>query len=152
MSLFFKSLPWLIPQLALTARSKSELVIMSPWIEEVRFDSPLLAHLTHRVTLSGLLDVLAAREVSITLLIRDHDKRLNRVLRAVTPETRKGIQIRSVAHTHTKAFVTEELALHSSANLLPTSYHRNKENPITLETNIHGSAKRWLRHQQDITY
>lgn len=152
MSLFFRSLPWVIPQVLLAAQPRSEVAIMSPWVADVTFDAPVLGSLTHRPTLSGVLDLLANRDIMVTLLIRDHDHRLNGVLRAVAPSTRPSIRVVKVTHTHTKAVVTERLALHSSANLLDTSLHRNRETPITLEANIHDSARRWLLFQQDIRY
>lgn len=125
---------------------------MSPWLADVTFDAPVLRSLTDRPTLSSTLDLLAKRDITVTLLIRDRDYRLEGVLRAVAPSTRASISVVEITHTHTKAVITERLVLHSSANLLDTSLHRNRETPITLETNIHGAARRWLRHQQDIRY
>jgi len=138
-----------IPQVLLSARPKSEVGIVSPWLADVTFDAPILEHLTPSPTLSWLLNHLVVQEVSLVLVVREREGRFNRLWRKLAPETRSHIRIIQVDHIHTKAILTERLVIKSSANLLETSLHRNREN-VSLEENRYGSVRRWLEFEQDV--
>jgi phosphatidylserine/phosphatidylglycerophosphate/cardiolipin synthase-like enzyme len=109
------ALPWLIPQILLTAQR--EAAIVSPWIENV----PLKLPPGFGSTLSDLLANLEKR-LSITLVLREQDNRARTVLQQL-----QNIRVQTRSTLHTKAIVTERLLLITTANLLPTSLYRNEE-------------------------
>lgn len=149
MSLYFRSLPWVIPQMLMAARPQSEVAIVSPWVNDVEFDAPALVHLAQRPTLSWVLDHLHLRGTRLLLVVRESDHRVKRLLGRTGKATRTAIRLIEVPHIHTKAVVTERLALTTSANLLDTSLYRNRET-VYLAENPYGSARRWLLFEQEI--
>lgn len=149
MSLFYRALPWLIPQLLLSARSGSEVALVSPWVADVSLQSPPLLHFDPNPRLSDLLSHLYQSRVSLILVIRERDHRLATLLRKIVSEAQPSIRVVTVEHIHAKAVVTERLALTTSANLLETSLYRNRET-VSLRENPHGSARRWLAFEQDL--
>lgn len=149
MSLYFRALPWLIPQLLMSARVRSEVALVSPWVADVSLQSPPLLHLYQNPRLSHLLSLLHERSISIIVVVRERDHRLRTLLGNMTREARNSARVVTVDHIHTKAVVTERLVLTTSANLLDTSLYRNRET-VALREHPHGSARRWLAFEQDL--
>lgn len=126
------ALPWLIPQILLTAQG--EAAIVSPWIENV----PLKLPPGFGSTLGDLLAKLEER-LSFTLVLREQDNRARTVLQQL-----QKVRVETRSTLHTKAIVTEHLLLITTANLLPTSLYRNEE-AAQLSGNPYSSVAEALR-------
>jgi hypothetical protein len=126
------TLPWLIPQILLTAQE--EAAVVSPWIENV----PLKLPPGFGRTLGDLLVKLEGR-LSLTLVLREQDDRAKAVLQHLQ---KVKVEVRPTLHT--KAIVTERLLLITTANLLPTSLYRNEE-AAQLSENPYSSVAEALR-------
>lgn len=133
----------------MTARPGSEVAIVSPWMADVELDCPALFHLHSAPMLSHLFQWLEGRDVHLILVIRDHEYRLKRLLK--NAKSKHEIKLISVDHIHTKAVITERLALTTSANLLDTSLYRNRES-VNLRENAFESTRRWLAFEQDLRF
>lgn len=86
MSCYYKALPRLIPQLLLLARPGSEVILVSPWVEDVTLRPPLFGqgrnrYICSEIRLSELLMRLARDyEIRINLIVRERDARLECVI------------------------------------------------------------------------
>lgn len=148
MSLYFKALPWMIPQVLLTAQPRTQVAIVSPWMADVTLESPVLYHRSQNPRLSSVLNLLLEKRIAILLVVRERDFRLKGLLKKLP---KSSVQVINVDHIHTKAVITEDLVLTTSGNLLETSLYRNREN-INLTANQYKSSQRWLEFEQEIRY
>lgn len=150
MSCYYKTLPRLIPQLLLLARPKSEIILVSPWIEDVTlypscfgqgqsyYDQP-------KIYLSQLL-LRLARDYGmlITLVIREQDYRSAKVIRPLVNDQPDHLIVKEVPYLHAKLVITESFILQTSANLLWTSLYRNIES-CTLKPNLFHNSRLCLK-------
>jgi hypothetical protein len=150
MSCYYKALPRLIPQLLLLARPESEIILVSPWVEDVTLWPPLFGHGESRYTrseirLSELLLRLARDyDIRVTLIVRERDARLECAISPLTTVKPNHLTVREVPHLHAKAIVTDTFVLETSANILDTSLFRNVES-CTIVANPYSSPRQWLR-------
>lgn len=149
MSCFYRSLPYLIPQLLLAARPNSHIILVSPWIDDVALYPPMFVLGENRyerdtIRLSELLLYLARDSgMYVSLVVRDRDARFHRVVRPLRKAVSERIQVKMVPHLHAKAIITDRFVLTTSANLIPTSLSRNIET-CQLSSNHYGNAAEWL--------
>lgn len=126
-------LPKLIPQLLLLTRPGSDILLVSPWVEDVTLHPPLFGRkgslYTHsEIHLSELLLRLARDyDNRIHLLVRERDGRLERAIGPLLRTKPENLQLREVPHLHAKLVATDAFVLETSANLLQTSLFRNVE-------------------------
>lgn len=150
MSCYYKNLPRLIPQLLLLARPKSEIILVSPWIEDVRLYPPYFGqnhsyYTQPTIYLSQLLLRLAKDyEMMITLVIREQDYRSEKVIRPLLNNQPDYLIVKEVPYLHAKLVITESFILQTSANLLWTSLYRNIES-CTLKPNLFPNARQCLK-------
>lgn len=150
MSLYYRALPRLIPQLLLLARPGSEIAIVSPWIDDVTLHPPLFGHGVDRhvqsqIRLSRLLLHLARYyNLRFTLIVRDQDRRFRRAVALLERLQPDALTVRAIPYLHAKALVTETFVIQTSANVLDTSLFRNVES-CTLLPNGYGTPRAWLR-------
>lgn len=150
MSCYYKALPRLIPQLLLLARPGSEVILVSPWVEDVTLWSPLFGQEGSRYTcseirLSALLMRLARDyDIHITLIVRERDTRLECVIGPLATAKPNRLTVQEVPNLHAKAVVTETFVLETSANILETSLFRNVES-CTLLVNPYRNPRQWLK-------
>lgn len=150
MSCFYKALPRIIPQLLLLARPGSEVILVSPWIENVTLYPPIFGNNENRYTrseirLSHLLLRLARDyNIRITLILREQDKRSEQVITPLIANQPSYLSVKQVQHIHAKMLITEAFLLKTSANLLWTSLHRNIES-CTLASNPYRNPRQCLK-------
>lgn len=150
MSCFYKALPRIIPQLLLLARPRSEVILVSPWIENVSLYPPIFGNRENRYTrseirLSQLLVRLAGDyKIRITLILREQDERSERVITPLITNQPSYLTVKQVQHIHAKMLITEAFLLKTSANLLWTSLHRNIES-CTLASNPYRNPRQCLK-------
>lgn len=150
MSCFYKALPRIIPQLLLLARPGSEVILVSPWIENVTLYPPIFGNSENRYTrseirLSQLLLRLARDyKIRITLILREQDQRSERVITPLIINQPSYLTVKQVQHIHAKMLITEAFLLKTSANLLWTSLHRNIES-CTLVSNPYRNPRQCLK-------
>lgn len=150
MSSVYKALPRLIPQLLLMARPGSEVILVSPWIDDVSLIIPLLkqgdGHYTPPdLRLSNFLLQLARDfKIHITIIVREQDRRCDGVISPLLKTFPKQLTIKTVPYLHAKAVVTESFVLETSANLIPTSLYRNVETCSVLD-NPYGNPREWVK-------
>jgi hypothetical protein len=150
MSCFYKALPRIIPQLLLLARPRSEVILVSPWIENVTLYPPIFGNRENRYTrseirLSQLLVRLAGDyKIRITLILREQDERSERVITPLITNQPSYLTVKQVQHIHAKMLITEAFLLKTSANLLWTSLHRNIES-CTLASNPYRNPRQCLK-------
>lgn len=156
MSCYYKALPRLIPQLLLMARPLSEIILVSPWIDNVKLYPPIFAgrldtYDAPEIRLNEFLLRLARDyDIRITLIIRERDYRSARVVNPLQRLQPENLLIREIAFLHAKAVVTEAFILETSANILMTSLFRNVE-LCTLVANLHKNPRQWLKDRLGIT-
>jgi hypothetical protein len=152
MSYYFRALPWRIPEVLLLARPGTELILVSPWVEDVVLRPPCFgsgpARWQGTALRLGEFLLCLSRDYHhpIALLVRTLDQRAERVVRAVGQGSAGGMRVVQVPHLHAKAIVTESFALRMSANLLETSLSRNVET-CALTPNPYGSARQWVERE-----
>lgn len=150
MSCFYKFLPRLIPQLLLLSRPGSEIILVSPWIDDVTLFSPIFGQGNNRYTCSEiqlsqlLLRLASDYNIRITILLREQDYRSQRVINPLVKNKYSHLIIQEVPHLHAKVIITEAFVLKTSANLLQTSLFRNVES-CTLATNPQRNPRQWLK-------
>lgn len=155
MSCYYKALPRLIPQLLLLARPGSEVLLVSPWVQDVTLWPPMFGHGENWYTRSEirlsefLLRLARDYDIRIALVVRERDARLERVISPLAATRPNYLVIRCVSNLHAKAIVTEAFALETSANMLEASLFRNVES-CALVSNPYNSARRWLRVKLDL--
>ncbi len=150
MSLFYKALPRLIPQLLLLARPGSEVILTSPWVEDVMLYPPLFGqgerrYIHSEIRLSRLLlRLVMDYEIRVTFIVREKDHRLEQVIRPLSKNKPSHLTVQEVTYLHAKALLTEAFVLETSANLLWTSLFRNIES-CTLTANPYNSPRQWVK-------
>lgn len=150
MSCFYKALPIVIPQLLLLARPGSEVILVSPWMEDIILYPPLFGQGKNRYTdseirLSRLLLRLAIDyEIRVTLIVREQDRRSEMVISPLARNKPSHLNVQEVPYLHAKILLTEAFVLETSANLLWTSLFRNLES-CTVATNPYNNPRRWLK-------
>lgn len=150
MSCFYKALPRIIPQLLLLARPGSEIILVSPWIENVTLYPPIFGQGEHRYTqseirLSQLLLRLARDyDIRVTLILREQDYRSEQVIRPLTMNQANRLIVKEVPYLHAKVLITESFMLKTSANMLWTSLYRNIES-CTLTPNPYNNPRQCLK-------
>jgi hypothetical protein len=150
MSCFYKALPRIIPQLLLLARPESEVILVSPWIENVTLYPPIFGnsgncYTRSEIRLSQLLLRLARDySIRITLILREQDERSERVITPLITNQPSYLTVKQVQHIHAKMLITEAFLLKTSANLLWTSLHRNIES-CTLVSNPYRNPRQCLK-------
>jgi hypothetical protein len=157
MSWFYnRALPWVLPQVLLMARPSSEVVIVSPWMDNVLVHPPRRAgghpaYTAETTRIGELLRDMAVRsDVRVLLIVRDEDERLARATRLLSAAKPSNLQVISVPKLHAKAVVTEAFVLGMSANVLHFSVHENIET-CSLHSNPFGTARQWVRQQLNIS-
>jgi hypothetical protein len=134
------------------ARPESEVVLVSPWIEDVVLYPPLLEpdgspHVNHDMRLSELLLRLARDyDIRIHVIVREQDARLAWTLRSLRRTKPANLYLREVPHLRAKLVVTEAFTLEMSADLLRTSLFRNVES-CRVVANPHSSTRRLLQEK-----
>jgi hypothetical protein len=150
MSCFYKALPRLIPQLLLLARPGSEIILVSPWMEDVVLYPPIFGQGERRYTCSKirlsqlLLRLARDYKIRITFILREQDERSARVITPLITNQPSYLTVKQVQHIHAKMLITEAFLLKTSANLLWTSLHRNIES-CTLVSNPYGNPRQCLK-------
>jgi hypothetical protein len=150
MSCFYKALPRIIPQLLLLARPGSEVILVSPWIENVTLYPPIFGDDENRYTRSEiqlsqlLLRLTRDYNIRITLILREQDQRSERVITPLVTYQPNSLTVKQVQHIHAKMLITEAFLLKTSANLLWTSLHRNIES-CTLASNPYRDPRHCLK-------
>lgn len=147
----YRALPRLIPQLLLLARPGSEIVLVSPWVENVSLHPPPFRlsdrerHSMPAIRLGELL-LRLARDcgMRITFVVRERDARLEAALRPLLRNTPDHLVVREVPHLHAKLIATERYMLETSANMLWTSLFRNVE-WCRIANNSHGNPRSLLQ-------
>jgi hypothetical protein len=140
----------------LLTRPGSDIVLVSPWVEDVILRPPLFGTKEHAYTrpeirLSELLLRLARDYgMRIHLIVRERDGRLAGAIRPLLREKAESLHVREVPHLHAKLVVTEAFVLETSANLLRTSLFRNVE-LCRLVANPLENPKRLIREELEIT-
>lgn len=156
MSCFYKALPRIIPQLLLLARPRSEVILVSPWMENVILYPPLFFmgenHYTQsKIQLSQLLLCLARDyDIRVTLIVREQDVRSDRVINPLATSKPSHLTVQEVPYLHAKVLLTEAFVLETSANLLWTSLFRNVES-CTLATNPYNNPRQWVKVKLGLT-
>lgn len=152
MSCYYKALPRLIPQLLLLARPGSEVILASPWVDDVTLWPPVFGRGERRYTrseirLSELLLRLAKDyDIRVTLIVRERDARLECIIGPLATAKPDHLTVREVPYLHAKAIATEVFVLETSANILETSLFRNVES-CRIVTNPYKNPKEWLKAQ-----
>lgn len=148
MSCYYKALPRLIPQLMLMARPGSEIVVVSPWIDNVALQPPIFDGIrVFTIYLDEMMAKLAlVYGIRFTLLFRDQDHRLNSAIEAISAQASRLLTLREVPNLHAKMIVIDTFALEMSANLIWTSLYRNVES-CTLVVNPDHSARKYVERK-----
>ena len=152
---YYKSFSWLFPQILLLARPGSEVIIVSPWIENVPLDLPVFrkrdGHFTPPIMpLADFMQFLTAEfGLRITVYVREPEN-----FKAIADQSKKRIKgqhlkVIYTEYNHAKVFVTEDFCLTGSTNLIWTSIYRNSE-VCTLDVNRYGDASQWIRRHLNI--
>lgn len=150
MSCYYKALPRLIPQLLLLARPGSEVILVSPWVEDVTLWPPLFGQGKSRYTCSEirlselLLRLARDYDIRVALIVRERDIRLEGAIGPLAAIKPNHLIVREVPYLHAKALVTEAFVLETSANILETSLFRNVES-CTIVANLYGNSREWLK-------
>lgn len=150
MSSFYRALPRLIPQLLLLARQGSEVFLISPWVDDIALNPPLLARgenysARSEIHLSELLLELARDyKIHVTFIVRERDYRFERATGILARTLPKQLTVHLVPYLHAKAVVTESFVLETSANLISTSLYRNVETCSVL-ANPYSSPREWVK-------
>ncbi len=150
MSCYYKALPRLIPQLLLLASPGSEVILVSPWVEDVTLWPPLFGQGESRYTrpeirLSEFLLRLARDyDIRVALIMRERDARLECIIGPLTTVKPNHLTVREVPYLHAKTIATEAFVLETSANILETSLFRNVES-CTIVANPYNNPRQWLR-------
>jgi hypothetical protein len=146
----FRALPRLIPQVMLTAPPASELVLISPWIEDVEISPPIVGSSKRWISSQSLrLSVFLAYlienlDLTIYLVLRPPDERAYTLIRRVKRlSPNYDLRLIEDKYLHAKGIVTSSLVLQMSANLIFTSLYRNTEN-CTLSQNPYASVQRYM--------
>lgn len=155
MSYYFKALSRRIPELFLLAEPGTNLIVISPWLQNVLFQPPSFGSGIGRwqgseLTLGAFLVHMAHDyQHPITLIVRAVDNRVTEVVSDFTTSGTPPPRILETPYLHAKAIVTDAFVVQMSANLLTTSLARNVET-CALTTNSYGSATKWVERELGI--
>ena len=146
MSCVYRALPRLIPNLLLSAKKSTNVAIVSPWIQDVVLQTPIIygnhSNDSRKMYLSQFLKYLIEkRRLRIFLIVRDNDERVRYATRSVRKYAQESLKIHTVQYLHAKAIITDSNALLTSANLIPTSLYRNVENCSLLINEYRNTVK-----------
>lgn len=147
-SCYYRALPRLIPQLLLMSRPNSEVILVSPWLDDITLHPPLFGNHT-RLTLSlgqMIADLAVNYRIRFVILYRERDYRMERVIRLIAKQSPQSLILREVRNLHAKMVVIDSFALEMSANLLPTSLFRNVESCV-LVANDYRNARRYVENK-----
>lgn len=145
----FRALPHLIPEIILAAKRKSEVFIVSPWIQDVTLKIPIIyagenSFTTGEMPLSSLLSLTAIHlDLHFILIVRDKDRHLLNTIRHIQSESPQSIEIYQEPFLHAKLVVTNTVVLQMSANIIPTSLYRNIET-CAISKNTYNMARRYV--------
>lgn len=124
MFLSSKSLPWLLPQLILSARPGTEVALVSAWISDIPLDLPNPLR-NSGAFLSTLIrfgqDTLGLRFI---VYCRENDLHLKKIQNKLS----KPLDVRLRPNVHAKVYITKSLILSGSSNILYKSAYVNEEN------------------------
>ena len=143
-----KGLPHLIPAIILTAPSSSEIILVSPWMENILLYPPPIGGRDYKVRtktihLGELLNYAIAKNRNrVTLIVREVDWRIQQITKDI-PES-SSISLHSVDYLHAKLLITDSRVIQTSANFTRTSLYRNVES-CSILNNQHHSAKAYLQ-------
>jgi phosphatidylserine/phosphatidylglycerophosphate/cardiolipin synthase-like enzyme len=152
MSCAFRALPRLIPNILLCSPKGTEVIIVSPWIQQVDLKPPILktkdyCDTREQMPLSEfLLFLITERNLSLIFVVRENDYRIRNVTRNILQKHPGKLQIIESKYLHAKAIVTPKFVLQTSANLIPTSLYRNTET-CSIFLNKYGSASRYVEYE-----
>lgn len=152
MSCAFRALPRIIPNILLSARKNTNVVIISPWVQELELKIPLLTPNFKRsnagkMYLSDYLLYLAEkRGLQIFLVVRENDKRVQYATRMIRKKMPASLHLFESEYLHAKAVISNSLVLLTSANLIPTSLYRNIES-CTISENPYRNALSYVEHE-----
>jgi len=155
MSCYYRALPRIIPEILLMSKPGSEIIFVSPWLEDVKLFPPTFGEGDARyalltIQLSELLLRLARDfNMRFLLLIRKKDEQTESAVRAVKLSYPHNLEIQEIPPLHAKMIVTESLVLETSANILETSLFRNIES-CTLLPNPFRNPRRYVRDKLGI--
>lgn len=155
MSCAFRALPRIIPVVLISAAVDSQVVIVSPWIQNIELKPPILGtegawDTRERMLLSELLVYLVStRNLTLHVVVREMDYRFQEVIDPLESKYPHRFYTTSVPFLHAKVITTDTLVLQTSANLIPTSLYRNTEACVLL-ANKYRNALRYLQHELDL--
>ncbi len=142
-----KGLPHLIPTLVLIAPKNSEIIVVSPWMENVLLNSPPIGGANYKTRrkkmhLCELIEYAIEKHgKSFTLVVREIDHRIRAIVRGVKKSER--LTVHTVSNLHAKLLITDDRVIQTSANFIRTSLYRNVESCSVFE-NKYGSARQYL--------
>src|SRR3712207_3380859 len=120
-SCYYKALPRIIPELLLLARPESEVVLVSPWIENVWLHPPPFnlngEERFYRVKVrldDFLLYLVRDYQIRVIVVVRERDARLEAAVRPLLEAAPEYLDTREVPHLHAKLIVTEAFVLETS--------------------------------------
>lgn len=93
-----------------------------------------------------LLFLATERDLSLVLIVRENDYRVQNVIRAILENSPSKLKVVESEYLHAKAIVTPKFVLQTSANLIPTSLYRNTET-CALLVNRYESALRYIEYE-----
>lgn len=152
MSCAFRALPKLIPNVLLSTPKGGSAIIVSPWVQDLQLQPPILGNeekwnTQESMLLSGfLLYLIAKRNLNLTMIVRENDSRVQNVTKQILRQFPQNLKVVESMHLHAKVIVTPNFVLQSSANLIPTSLHRNTE-ACSLFVNQYRSASRYVEFE-----
>ena len=130
MSCYYKALPRLIPQVLLLTKPGQEVILVSPWLNNMVLLPPMFGSdqqwfISKEIELRDLLIYLTMwYNIHVSFVIREQDWRADRVLKNWPLPKQLTVKIvRDEQILHAKAIITDDYVLHGSANLIPTSIH-----------------------------
>ena len=151
MSCVYRALPRIIPNRLLSAKKSTSVAIVSPWIQDVELQVPILDGYYRRdsrkMYFSYLLNYLVEkRQQRIYLFIRDNDERAKYATRIIRKNNQASLEIFIVQHLHAKAILTNSNILLTSANLIFTSLYRNVES-CSLQINPYQNTIKYVEYE-----
>lgn len=146
-----KALGWVIPSLFLKTPKNGTIIIISPWIENIKLQT-FCWEGTH--TLKGIVYLTAIirwlyfeRNIHFTFYVRDDqlEPTMNYRLAAIYREVSEIADFHGIRNLHAKLIITDSTVLETSANLLESSIYRNVEN-LVIHPNEDNDAKVFAKH------
>jgi hypothetical protein len=132
-----RSLPWLLPSLWLNAPLNRPIVLISPWVEDVKIIAPVCVGRTTiggMVRLSILMDWIAKHHGKRFVIYVREDQLFPSVNYRINPlmqATQSFTEFLGIKNLHGKLTATDTVVLETSANMLTASLYRNIETATT---------------------